>query len=323
MNFGEHYFHALRRLKQLWGAAVRSWYAHDDRVEEPSDTGLAISGATGAVGGRIASRLAGLGHSQRLIVRDGNRAPGLPQAVVAEASYEDPRALREALADTRTYFMVSAGETADRARRHVAAVDAAVAAGVERIVYLSFLNAAPDATFTFARDHWRTEEHVRSTSVRYTFLRDGPYLDYVPALAGTDGVFRGPAGDGRVGAVARDDVAEVVVAVLMGEGHDGQTYDVTGPEAISLREAAEELSRVTGREVAYHLETLEEAYESRSSYGAPEWEVEGWVTSYAGIAAGEMDVVSGTVGELTGHPPMGLAEFLRRFPESYRHLVRT
>lgn len=95
--------------------------------------------------------------------------------------------------------MVSAGETADRAQRHAAAVDAAVAAGVERIVYLSFLNAAPDATFTFARNHWQTEEHVRSTGVGYTFLRDGPYLDYFPALAGTDAVIRGPAGDGRVG----------------------------------------------------------------------------------------------------------------------------
>jgi NAD(P)H dehydrogenase (quinone) len=219
--------------------------------------------------------------------------------------------------------MVSAGETGDRARRHASAVDAAVAAGVERIVYLSFLNAARDATFTFAKDHWLTEEHVRSTGVGYTFLRDGPYLDYFPALAGADGVIRGPAGEGRVGAVARDDVAEVAVAVLLGEGYDGRTYDVTGPEAISLREAAEVLSRVTGREVAYHPETIQEAYESRSSYGAPEWEVEGWVTSYTAIAAGELDVVSTTVGELTGHPPMGLPEFLRRNPESYRHLVRT
>ena len=113
------------------------------------------------------------------------------------------------------------------------------------------------------------------------------------------------------------------MAVLLGEGHDGQTYDVTGPEAISLREAADELSRITAREVAYHPETLEEAYESRSSYDAPKWEVEGWVTSYAGIAAGATDVVSGMVGELTGHSPMGLAEFLRRYPESYRHLVST
>jgi NAD(P)H dehydrogenase (quinone) len=264
---------------------------------------LAITGATGAVGGRIASRLAALGQGQRLVVRDAGRAPDLPNAEVAEAAYEDPRALRQALAGARTFFMV--------------------AAGVERIVYLSFLNAAPDATFTFARDHWLTEEHVRSTGVGYTFLRDGPYLDYFPALAGADGVIRGPAGEGRVGAVARDDVAEVAVAVLLGEGHDGRTYDVTGPEAISLREAAEVLSRVAGREVAYRPETIEEAYGSRSSYGAPEWEVEGWVTSYAAIAAGEMDAVSGTVGELTGHAPMGLAEFLRRYPESYRNLVRT
>ena len=292
-------------------------------LEEYPDMGLAITGATGAVGGRIASRLSRLDHPQRLIVRDTKRAPNLPGARVAKASYEDPRALRKALAGTRTLFMVSAGETANRPQRHAAAVDAAVAAGVERIVYLSFLSAAPDATFTFARDHWLTEEHVRSTGVGYTFLRDGPYLDYFPALAGTDGVIRGPAGEGRVGAVARDDVAEVAVAVLLGEGHDGRTYDVTGPEAISLREAAQVLSRVTSREVAYHPETIEEAYESRSSHGALEWEVEGWITSYTAIAAGELDVVSGTVGELTGHAPMDLAGFLRRYPESYRHLVHT
>jgi NAD(P)H dehydrogenase (quinone) len=124
--------------------------------------------------------LAALGHGQRLVVRDAGRAPDLPNAEVAEASYEDTRALREALAGVRTFFMVAAGETADRARRHAAAVEAAVAAGIERIVYLSFLNAAPDATLTFAGHHWRTEEHVRSTGLRHIFLRDGPYLDYVP-----------------------------------------------------------------------------------------------------------------------------------------------
>ncbi|MDQ4126582.1 MAG: SDR family oxidoreductase [Actinomycetota bacterium] len=290
-------------------------------AEGPTQTRLAIAGATGGVGGRISSRLAQLGHGQRLIVRDAARAPALPGAEIAEASYEDPQALRLALAGTSTFFMVSAGETADRAQRHTAAVDAAVEAGVERIVYLSFLGAAPEATFTFARDHWRTEEHVRSTGVGHTFLRDSAYLDYVPALAGTDGVIRGPAGDGRVAAVARDDIAEVAVAVLLGDGHAGRTYDVTGPEAITLQEAAEELSRVSGRDVTYHAETLEEAYSSRASYGAPEWEVEGWVTSYAAIAAGEMDAVSETVSELTGRAPMTLADFLRRYPESYRHLL--
>jgi NAD(P)H dehydrogenase (quinone) len=122
--------------------------------------------------------------------------------------------------------------------------------------------------------------------------------------------------------VARDDVAEVAVAVLLGEGqHDGRAYDVTGPEASTLHEAAEELSRASGRRISYYPETLEEAYASRASYGAPEWEVERWVTSYTAIAAGEMEVVSDTVGKLTGHPPMGLAEYLRRHRESYRHLL--
>jgi NAD(P)H dehydrogenase (quinone) len=305
------------------GSGAVSEYALVVMTEESTQTGFAITGATGAVGGRISSRLAELGHGQRLIVREAGRAPDLPGAEVAEATYEDPEAMRRALAGVHTFFMVSGSEAFDRVHQHIAAVDAAVAAGVERIVYLSFVGAAPDATFTFARDHWRTEEHIRSTDLRHTFLRDNMYLDYLPALAGTDGVIRGPAGDGRVGAVARDDIAESVVAILLGEGHDGRTYDVTGPEAITLHEAAEELSRVTGRTITYYAETLEEAYASRASYGAPEWEVEGWVTSYSAIATGEMNVVSDTVSKLTGHAPMTLADFLERHPESYRHLLGT
>jgi uncharacterized protein YbjT (DUF2867 family) len=281
---------------------------------------FAVSGASGAVGGRVATRLARLGHRQRLIVRNVDRAPDLPGAEAAQASYEDPEAMRSALDGVKTFFMVSAGEAADRVRQHVAAVDAAVAAGVERIVYLSFINAAPEATFTFARDHWYTEEHTRAVGLRHTFLRDNMYLDFLPGLAGTDGVIRGPAGDGRIGAVARDDVADVAVAVLLGDGHDGEIYDLTGPEALTLQEAAEEISRVSGRTVTYHPETLEEAYKSRASYGVPDFEVEGWVTSYAAIATGELDVVSDAVASLSGHAPMVLADFLRRHPESYRHL---
>jgi NAD(P)H dehydrogenase (quinone) len=217
--------------------------------EEPDRFAFAVSGASGAVGGRVAVRLASLGHGQRLIVRDRSRAPDLPGAQAAKASYDDPQAMLEALAGAETFFMVSAGEAADRVRQHIAAVDAAVAATVERIVYLSFINAASDSTFTFARDHWHTEEHIRSTGLRYTFLRDNMYMDFLPALAGPDGVIRGPAGKGRVAAVARDDIADVAVAVLLGDDPDGRTYDVTGPEAITLQEVAEELSRVTGRSI--------------------------------------------------------------------------
>ena len=273
----------------------------------------------------MAARLANLGHDLRLIVRDAARAPDLPGARAAEATYGDPGSMRVALEGAETFFMVSAGEAHDRVLQHVAAVEAAVEAGVGRIVYLSFLGAAPEATFTFARDHWHTEEHIRATGLRHTFLRDSLYLDFLPGMAGSDGVIRGPAGDGRVGAVARDDVADAAVAVLLGEGdhgeYDGRTYDVTGPETLTFHDVAEELSRVTGRPVTYHPETLEEAYASRAGYGAPDWEIEGWVTSYAAVAAGEMDVTSDAVRDLAGHEPMSLADFLRHNPESYRHLL--
>lgn len=105
------------------------------------DIPFAVSGATGAVGSRVATRLAESGQSQRLVVRDAGRAPDLPGAEVAEASYEEPEAMEKALAGAETFFMVSASEAADRMRQHVATVDAAVAAGVKRIVHLSFLGA--------------------------------------------------------------------------------------------------------------------------------------------------------------------------------------
>jgi len=281
----------------------------------------AVTGATGELGGRVARRLADRGVPQRLVVRDPARAPELPGAETVQAAYGDGEGLRRAFDGVATLLLVSASEARHRVRLHTGAVDAAMAAGVERIVYTSFLGCAPEATFTFARDHWHTEEHIRATGVRHTFLRDSLYLDVLPMFAGVDGVIRGPAGEGRVGAVARDDIADVAAAVVLGDGHDGRTYDVTGPEAITLGQVAEELSRVTGRTISYHAETLPEAYGSRSSYGAPEWEVTGWVTTYAAVAFGELDVVSDTVATVAGHPPMALADYLHRYPDSYRHLL--
>ncbi len=271
----------------------------------------------------MARRLASAGQSARLIVLDADRDADLPEMKVVEASYRDSASMRRTLAGVHTFFMIPVHEALDRVQQHVTAVDSAVAAGVKRIVYSSFVGAAPDATFTFARDHWHTEEHIRNTELDFTFLRGNVYMDVLPWIVGSDGFIRGPAGDGHVAAVARDDVADVAVSVLLGKDHSGATHDVSGPERLTLHRVAELFSRATGRDITYHAEKIEEAYEARARYGAPDWEVEGWVTSLAGVASGEMDVVSGTVGELTGHPPMGLAEFLRRYPESYMHLMRT
>jgi uncharacterized protein YbjT (DUF2867 family) len=130
-------------------------------------------------------------------------------------------------------------------------------------------------------------------------------------MIGEDGAIRGPADDGRVAAVAQDDIAEAATAVLLSPAaHAGRTYELTGPQALTLAEAADILTTALGREVRFVDETLEEAYASRASYGAPPWQVDAWVTTYTAIAAGELAAVSGHVEQLTGHPATSLAQLL-------------
>ncbi|MBB3675038.1 SDR family oxidoreductase [Modestobacter versicolor] len=273
---------------------------------------VGTTGSTGHLGSRVARRLAAAGVPQRLLVRDPARAPQLPGSTVAVAPYDDAAAVRTALDGLSTVLMVSAAEHPDRVGQHRTFIDAAADAGVEHLVYVSFLGAAPDATFTLARDHWATEQHVRARGLRATFLRDSLYADFFPYLTGEDGVIRGPAGEGRVAAVAQDDIADAAAAVLLDPAaHAGATYDLTGPEALTLGEVAETITAVTGRPVRYVPETVEEAYASRASYGAPDWQVDAWVSTYTAIAAGELATVSGAVEALTGHPARGLAEVLR------------
>ena len=272
---------------------------------------LAVTGSTGHLGRLVARQLADAGSPQRLLVRDAARAPELEGAVPVVFTYADPGLAAAALVGVRTLFMVSAAEAEDRLRQHFTFVDAAAEAGVQHIVYTSFFGAAPDSTFTLGRDHFATEERIKASGMDYTFLRDNFYLDFLPLLAGDDGVIRGPAGDGGMAAVARADVARSAVTVLRDPAlHVGRTYNLTGPEDISLSRAAALLTAGTGRTITFHNETLTEAYASRTSYGAPPWQVDAWVSTYTAIAAGELAGPTSAVHELTGREPLGLAQLL-------------
>lgn len=272
---------------------------------------IGVTGATGEIGGRVARRLAASGHPQRLVVRDAARAPQLDGAeIVTFGGYDDEAGMRDAFAGVDTLLLVSGREAADRVAQHRRAIDAAGAAGVRRIVYVSFIGAAADATFTFARDHFHTEQHIRESEMAFTFSRQNLYMEMLALLAGEDGAIRGPAGDGRVAPVLRDDVADALHAMLTGPGHGGETYELTGPEALTLGEIAGRMSRATGRDVRFVDETPEQARASRAGYGAADWEVAGWISTYTAIAAGEMDIVTDHVARLTGHVPATIDDFL-------------
>jgi uncharacterized protein YbjT (DUF2867 family) len=273
---------------------------------------IVVTGSTGRLGSRIAARLSAAGIPQRLIVRDPARAPQLPGATVSQADYGDAVAVRRALEGAGTVLMVSAAETPERVGQHRSFVDAAAAAGAGHLVYTSFQGAAPDAVFTLARDHWATEEHIRASGLAFTFLRDCLYADFLPFMVGEDNVIRGPAGDGRAAVVAQDDIADAAVAVLRDPSpHAGRTYDLTGPSALTFGEMAAIITEITGRAVRYHAESVPEAYESRASYGAPDWQVDAWVSTYLAVASGQLAAVSPAVEQLTGHPATSLAQLLQ------------
>lgn len=269
-------------------------------------TTIAVTGATGHVGGLVAAALAeDMRTDLRLVVRDPSRAPDY-DTDVRQCTYADHDASVAALTGVDTLFMVSGAEAVDRRDQHRTFIRAAADAGVGHLVYTSFAGAAPDATFTLGRDHWDAEAAIRESGMAFTLLRDNFYLDLLPHFADAAGVIRGPAGDGRVAAVARADVADVAVAVLRDPAaHAGATYTLSGPEALTLTEIAER----TG--VRFEDETEEAAYAwRREQYGAEQWQLDAWVSTYTAIRDGSVAEVTGDVERVTGHPPRSLEDLL-------------
>lgn len=273
---------------------------------------IAVTGATGAVGGQVARLLADdLRTDLRLVVRDVDRAPDYDTDVRA-CTYADLDASVAALAGVDTLFMVSASESEDRRVEHRTFVRAAAAAGVRQVIYTSFAGAAPDATFTLGRDHADAEEAIRRSGMAFTFLRDNFYLDLLPHFADDSGVIRGPAGEGRFAPVARADVADVAAAVLRSpDDHAGATYTLTGPEAVTLAEVAARAGAVLGRELRFEDETEEAAYAwRRERYGAAPWQLDAWVSTYTAIRDGALAEVTDHVERVTGHAARTLEQAL-------------
>lgn len=266
---------------------------------------ILVTGASGHIGGRVAQLLVEHGLTTRRLVRDAAKAPTLAGSPIAIGDYANPESLEAAMAGIDTVFLASAGAPPlKRAALHGNVIYAAAAAGVRRVVYLSFQAASATSPFPYSADHLLSEAHLKQSGLAWTILRDSFYQDLVPDLADAEGVVRSPGGDGKVAWVAREDVAQVAAAVLADEGHAGRTYDLTGPEALSLQEAVGRVSARTGRRLSYLLETIEAGRAWRAATGAADWEVDVWIGSYLAMGNGELAATSGAVEAILGRPPL-------------------
>jgi uncharacterized protein YbjT (DUF2867 family) len=270
---------------------------------------LVVTGSTGHVGRLVAEELAVRGLPQRLLVRDPRRAPQVPGSEVVVADYADPASLRAALGEGDRVFMVSLQEgPADRVPHHRNFVEAAAAAGVAQVVYLSFVAAGPDAIFLHARSHGETERMLADAGLKLTAIRNSMYADDIPGWFDAEGTNTVPGGDGRMSFSYRPELARAIAVTLTEPGHAGKVYNIVTPQSVSMTELAEIAWAVSGANYRY-APASDAAWEARwRARGKEEWAIEAGLTSYAALRAGEFDVTSDHYRTLTGEDPLSVSD---------------
>lgn len=273
---------------------------------------IGITGVTGKLGSYVADLVDKKGIASIHLARSPERATVYASAEIRKMVYANTPEVVEALKGIDVLLMVSARENPERVKEHKDFLDAAKLAGVQHIIYTSFYGAGEKATFTLSRDHAQTEAYIKELGFTYTFLRDNFYLDFFIDIALENGEIRGPAGRGRVSAVARKDTSRVAAEILLNPKEwENQTLNLTGPEDLSMEEIVELLSKETGNAITYVDESVEEAYESRKKWPAQTWEYDAWVSTYTAIKAGEQAGVSTDVEKVLGRPAMNLIDVLK------------
>lgn len=277
-----------------------------------------VTGASGQLGRSILDRLLDRGIAP--IVATTRTPAKLTEYAtrgieVRRADFDEPGALEEAFAGARRMLLVSTSdlEPGQRLKSHLAAIDAAVAAGVEHIVYTSLTNPHPGSPITFAGDHRETERRLAALGISRTVLRNNLYTDLLLA-SGAQAVATGrlvaAAGDGKVGYVTRADCAAAAAAALADETGTA-TYDITGPASVGMAEVAAVLSSLAGTTISYVPTSAAELESAMVRHGMAAPMARLLVSIDEGIAAGHLDVASTAVEDLTGSEPTSVAAFLR------------
>lgn len=274
-----------------------------------------VTGATGQLGRLVVEGLlAEVPASEVAVaVRSAEKAADLAArgVTVRVVDYDKPETLAGAFAEGDRVLVISGSEVGRRIPQHRAVVEAAKAAGVALLAYTSIPGAA---TFRLADEHKATEELILASGLPHAFLRNGWYTEnYLGDAAGTvaRGVVLGSAGQGRVATAPRADYAAAAVAVLVGEGHRGEVYELSGDAAWSLPELAAELAKASGRPVGHRDVTPAEHLDALVGAGLPQGFAEALVDVDAGIARGELAGTPGDLARLIGRPTVPLAESVR------------
>jgi NAD(P)H dehydrogenase (quinone) len=294
-------------------------------------TRIVITGASGQYGRSATDGLIAMGRANDLILI--TRSPEkladreAQGCTVRYGDYDKPETLFDAVQGAEKMLLISGTRVGARVVQHKAAIDAAASAGVKHITYTSFIGIDDEANPAEVRhDHIETERLIRASGMAWTMLRDAHYADAMIIMAGP-GMMQTRAwphnwGDGREAMVWREDCVACAVAVLSGKGHEGQIYNITGPELQTCGEMAAILSEVTGVAIAEVPLDDEQQYAMFDAMGIPRrpvddnyvdgipWNSDDMVTFGQAIRGGFLAVCSNDVERLTGRPARSVRQMV-------------
>jgi uncharacterized protein YbjT (DUF2867 family) len=277
---------------------------------------ILVTGATGKTGGATARALRAAGVPVRALVRDRKKAAHLDRlgVTLAEGDLGRPESLQAACDGVDGVLLVSTA-TPETPRLEGNLVQAAARAQVRHLVKIGAYGTSPASPFNLARWHAEVERTIAGSGIAWTNLHPHYFMEnFLMFHAGSiraEGRFYAPMRDGRIPMIDTADIGEVAARCLTSSGHEGKTYDLTGPAALSHGEAAAVLSKVLGRTITYVDVPSGAAAESMRSHGMPAWLVEGLTALFEVYASGAAARVSPEAGRILGRPPRTFEAFVR------------
>jgi uncharacterized protein YbjT (DUF2867 family) len=280
---------------------------------------ILITGASGNVGKEVLKQIVPTGANVRAAFQTVTKAAAAPSGVeIVTMDYNQPQTLQAALKGVEKVFLVGP-PTANLPVLERKAIDEIKRSGVRHVVKLSAMGGR-DAIFL--RQHADSEDYIKSSGVAYTFLRPNGFMQnfvtYNGATINSQNAFYGSQGEGKVSHIDLRDIAAVAVKTLTEDGHQGKTYTLTGPEALSNPRVAEILSEDTGREIKYVDLTAEQFKQALLGAGLPEWSANALVDLQQFYRRGSASAVTRDVEQLLGRKPISFEQFSRDYAQAFQ-----
>lgn len=275
---------------------------------------ILVTGGTGSIGGELLRLLSARGESVRALSRRPDRGEPLAGVEWVEGDLADRAGLPDLFRGASRLFLLT-GNVEDKVRLEKNAIRAAAGAGIERVVKLSALGASDHSKSVIGLWHYNVERVLEDSGLAWTMLRPHHFMQNLLAPTVFDAVagrVYSASGEGKIPFIDTRDIAAVAATVLTGDGHAGEIYVVTGPEALSYRRATEILARLLDRPLAYVAESDDAAWVRLYAAGQPPWLIGGTLAIAAyQRAGGPTETVTDTVERLTGDRARTFERFAR------------